>query len=582
MRKLLSIMMTFFLISMMIYPAKAEGNVINVSNYKELSAALQRNDQDVEVVLNSDITMTSGEQLKVWYNKGTVRLNLNGYSIKREGTPWDHMIKLYDNTADTQKLIVYGGTIQDTENNSNAMFDNQGELTIQSGTYIGKSICVLNESDNSVFNFIGGTLKTTSEYTTIDGKENGSPLATIKSMKDSVVNISGEARVESNAQAIYLLGAACNVRDNAYIQGQFGGVYLGTNETTKTPSTLNMTGGTIKAIKAFALAGNNLNSSGSSAEISGGVIESEATGECATIYWPFEGTLTLSGDVVVKGKTGIEIRMGKLNISGDVEVYGNGETSADVPQNGSSQSEGSAILVTTGMYGNNTDQYEKSPSLTLKIDGGHFSSVNNNAITIYDAKTSNYAQKTTVSINNGTFVSEEKEGIYFPEDEISNSDLSIKGGSFDVVDNNNIARYISKDVKNQLEVQSSKGNTLILAADSQSANAYIAEISDIQKIAVTKGDVQLTNIPEGVEVENNGSDTISVNGVSIEAGSKTVVLPATSDRPTRPTYRPSDKDEDLPKTTAECQKEFGKDYIYSDEYGACIIKYMIVDTSVIK
>lgn len=580
MRKLLSIMMTFFLISMMIYPAKAEGNVINVSNYKELSNALQRNNQDVEVVLNSDITMTSGEQLKVRYNKGTVRLNLNGYSIKREGTPWDHMIKLYDNTADTQKLIVYGGTIQDTENNSNAMFDNQGELTIQSGTYIGKSICVLNESGNSVFNFIGGTLKTTSEYTTIDGKENGSPLATIKSMKGSVVNISGEARVESNAQAIYLLGATCNISENAYIQGQFGGVYLGTSTTS--PSTLNMTGGTIKAIKAFALAGNNLNSSGCNAIISGGIIESEATEECATIYWPFEGTLTLSDDAVVRGKTGIEIRMGTLNISGDVKVYGNGETSADVPPNGASQSEGSAILVTTGMYGNNEDQYETSSNLTLNIDGGHFSSINNNAITIYDAKTSNDAQKTTVSINNGTFVSEEKEGIYFPEDEISNSDLSIKGGSFDVVDNNNIARYISKDVKNQLEVQSSKGNTLILAADSQSANAYIAEISNIKKIAVTKGDVQLTNIPEGVEVENNGSDTISVNGVSIEAGSKTVVLPATSDRPTRPTYRPSDKDEDLPKTTTECQKEFGKDYIYSYEYGACIIKYMIVDTSVKK
>ena len=578
MRKLLSIMMTFLLISMMIYPTKAEGNVVYVSDYKGLSDALQRNEQDVEIVLNSDITMTSEKQLKVWYNKGTVRLNLNGHSIKREGKPLEHMIKIYNNTADKQKLIVYGGTIQDAENNSNAMFDNQGELTIQSGTYIGKSICVLNESGKSVFNFNGGTLKTTSEYTTIDGKKDGSPLATIKSMKGSAVNISAEARVESNAQAIYLLGAACNVSDNAYIQGQFGGVYLGTS--TETPSTLDMTGGTIKAIKAFALAGNNLNSSGCNAKISGGIIESEATEECATIYWPFEGVLDLSGDAVVKGKTGIEIRMGTLDISGDVKVYGNGETSPTAPPNGASQSEGSAILVTTGMYGNNEDQYGTSADLKLNINGGHFSSVNNNAITIYDAETSNDAQKTTVSINNGTFVSEEKEGIYFPKDEISNSDLSIKGGSFDVVDNNNIARYISEDVKNKLEVQSSKGNTLVLAADSQSANAYVAEISNIQKIAVTKGGVQLTNIPEGVEVENKGSDTISVNGVPVEVGSKTIVGPATSDRPTRPTYRPSDKDEDLPKTTTECQKEFGKDYVYSDEYGACIIKYMIVDTSV--
>ena len=572
MRKLLSIMMTFFLISMIIYPVKAEGEVIHVNDFTSLSSALKNNTQDVEVVLDNDITMNGTDRLQVMSNAGTVSLNLNGHSIKRDVNPLNPIIKIFYNNS----LIVYGGTIEDTNNNgANAIFDNYGELTVQSGTYIGTGVCVNNASNQgAIFNFYGGTLKTTSEYTTIGG----SPLATIKSMVGSVVNISGEARVESNAQAVYLLGATCNMRENAYIQGQFGGVYLGTSTTS--PSTLNMTGGTIKAIKAFALAGNNLNSSGCNANISGGIIESEATEGCATIYWPFEGTLTLSGGAVVKGKTGIEIRMGTLDISGDVKVYGNGETSPTAPPNGASQSEGSAILVTTGMYGNNEDQYETSSNLTLIIDGGHFSSVKNNAITIYDAKTSNEKQKTTVSINNGTFVSEEKEGIYFPEDEISNSDLSIKGGSFNVVDNNNIARYISEDVENKLEVQSSKGNTLVLAADSQSANAYVAEISNIQKIAVTKGDVQLTNIPDGVEVENKGSDTISVNGVPVEAGSKIIVGPATSDRPTRPTYRPSDKDEDLPKTTTECQKEFGKDYVYSDEYGACIIKYMIVDTSV--
>ena len=471
MRKLLSIMMTFLLISMMIYPTKAEGNVVYVSDYNTLLEKLKDNEQDVEVILNSDITMTSEEQLQVRDNEGIVSLNLNGHSIKRNVNPLNPMIKVYNNN----RLIVYGGTIEDTNNNgANAIFDNYGELTVQSGTYIGTGVCVNNASNQgAIFNFYGGTLKTTSEYTTIGG----SPIATIKSMVGSVVNISGEAKVESNAQAVYLLGATCNMSENAYIQGQFGGVYLGTS--TETPSTLVMTGGTIKAIKAFALAGNNLNSSGCNAEISGGIIESEATEGCATIYWPFEGTLTLSGDAVVKGKTGIEIRMGTLDISDDVEVYGNGETSDDVPPNGASQSEGSAILVTTGMYGNSKDQYTSSADLKLKINGGHFSSVNNNAITIYDANTSNKNQKTTVSIYNGTFVSEEKEGIYFPENKIENSELSINGGSFDVVDNKNIARYISKDVENQLEVQSSKGNTLVLAADSQNANAYVAEISNI-------------------------------------------------------------------------------------------------------
>ncbi len=47
----------------------------------------------------------------------------------------------------------------------------------------------------------------------------------------------------------------------------------------------------------------------------------------------------------------------------------------------------------------------------------------------------------------------------------------------------------------------------------------------------------------------------------------------------RPSYRPSSPSKDLPSNTKECQKEFGDEYIWSDEYDACVIKFMIVDTS---
>lgn len=45
-----------------------------------------------------------------------------------------------------------------------------------------------------------------------------------------------------------------------------------------------------------------------------------------------------------------------------------------------------------------------------------------------------------------------------------------------------------------------------------------------------------------------------------------------------PSVRP-DIDKKLPKSDEECIASFGKDYIYSKKYGACIIKYMIPDTS---
>ena len=47
--------------------------------------------------------------------------------------------------------------------------------------------------------------------------------------------------------------------------------------------------------------------------------------------------------------------------------------------------------------------------------------------------------------------------------------------------------------------------------------------------------------------------------------------------PSSPSHSYTDKD--LPSNTKECQKEFGDEYIWSDEYDACVIKFMIVDTA---
>ena len=47
--------------------------------------------------------------------------------------------------------------------------------------------------------------------------------------------------------------------------------------------------------------------------------------------------------------------------------------------------------------------------------------------------------------------------------------------------------------------------------------------------------------------------------------------------PSSPSHSYTDKD--LPSNTKECQKEFGDEYIWSDEYDACVIKFMIPDTA---
>ncbi len=52
---------------------------------------------------------------------------------------------------------------------------------------------------------------------------------------------------------------------------------------------------------------------------------------------------------------------------------------------------------------------------------------------------------------------------------------------------------------------------------------------------------------------------------------------AISEDVTPPTARP-DKDKDLPQSDEECAMRYGEDYIYSEHYGACIIRYLIPDT----
>ena len=51
----------------------------------------------------------------------------------------------------------------------------------------------------------------------------------------------------------------------------------------------------------------------------------------------------------------------------------------------------------------------------------------------------------------------------------------------------------------------------------------------------------------------------------------------TSEDKTPPSIKP-DTDKVLPQSDEECADAFGKDYIYSKEYGACIIRYLIPDT----
>lgn len=215
--------------------------------------------------------------------------------------------------------------------------------------------------------------------------------------------VSGDARITGANAATEVYGGSLTVSEDAALSGKFGVVLF--NNTQKNTSDaehaeLTMTGGTIEATYGFALSGNNTQSAQCSAEITGGVLKSIEDG--TGIYWPMEGDLTIGGDAVVEGGTGIEMKMGTLTVQDEAQIKGSGVWSEDKPYNGGSQAEGSAILVSAQMYGENAGQYISNPNLTVRILGGVYTSAKGNAVTVYNTEDTP-AQTAEVSVTGGEF-----------------------------------------------------------------------------------------------------------------------------------------------------------------------------------
>ena len=228
----------------------------------------------------------------------------------------------------------------------------------------------------------------------------------------------GEATISGNASvngstAVKVQGASLTVADNASLKGNFGVTLINdpsSNGSNVKNASFKMTGGTITATSGFALSGNNTQSAGCEAEITGGKLEQTSGETC--VYWPMEGKLTVGGNAIVEGGSGIEARMGTITIQDSAAIKGTREyldlteyeqDGKTWPVSGSSQADGSAILISSEMYGDNEGQYQSNPGLTVNIEGGTLTSEKGNAMTVYNLEsTSKENTKATINVTDGT------------------------------------------------------------------------------------------------------------------------------------------------------------------------------------
>ena len=298
-----------------------------------------------------------------------------------------------------------------------------------------------------------------------------------------------------------------------------------------------MTGGTIQANGGFALSGNNLKSAGCSAEITGGSLE-QTTGETC-IYWPMEGSLTVGGNAVVEGGSGIEAKMGTIAIQGSAEIRGTGAYRDDKPLAAGSQADGSAILVSTQMYGDNNGQYISSPNLTVTITGGTLQSTQGNAVTVYNMEDIQ-DQTAEVSITGGELnAADGKAAVQVTnadKDGEKTSDLKTENGenafetakskttvtvsaraALAAVDQNGGVAYYT-DANDALE---SANNS---AGENVQPHVYVLDDSSVDSGKLSNKDVTLTTA-EGVDLlVSSGVPDMIVKETTNQDGSKTYEL----------------------------------------------------------
>ena len=369
-RKLLSLLLVLLLLPAAALATSPEvvRNATKGSAHTSLADAVSKASAGDTLELLADVSLSTSLDIdkSLTLNFGSRTLTLNGCSIQMNEA----------NAALT--LQANGGGVKATGSNNPCFNISTGTLNILSGTY---------QSDVAVIHTDAGKI-TVSGGSLAGGLGSGDKPRTIYSYGASDIRLENNVTVTNAKDAcVALYGGDLTISGNVSLSGVHGVALFNHNKdntSTSIHSSITMTGGSIVA-DGYALSGNNLLSAGSKAVITGGSLSSPST--ATAIYWPMEGTLTIGGNATVTGGTAIEAKMGTITIEDQAVITGTGNWNEKEPENGGSSPEGSALLLSTQLYGQNEGQFIDSRNLTVQLSGGRLVSEKGNAVTVYNAKT---------------------------------------------------------------------------------------------------------------------------------------------------------------------------------------------------
>lgn len=516
--------------------------------YDDLGEALAAAADNKTVTLQKDVTLSASVSAA-----GTSVLDLNGHTVQAGDAMTGSMILVGEGVS--LEITGASGAIKGNAQTTAAVETTGGSVTVSGGSVENtlpaqsdKAKGIGIQSSKGTVTVTGGSVLGNRGIQSVDGVVNvtdGTVKSTVTDTqyynyailsKGGSVAVGGNAVVDGGeiSRAIQASGAKVDISGNAQLSGETGiGIfnYNGTNKEGDTSSTVTITGGSITC-EYFAVAGNNLQSAGTTVNITGGTLYADKTGPA--IYWPMEGTLTIGGTAKVSGGTAIEAKMGTITIKDRAVIEGTGEYNEDEPTNGGSSPEGSALLFSAQMYGgvynDEYKQYRTSPDLTVNIEGGTLKSVNGNAVTVYNTEKTD-AQTAKVTVSGGT--------MEYPKGKAAVRSYASAGNDASVT-GDGLTTTKSKttvEVKNTAAAAATDANGVTLFYTSVDTALEAAGTDPVEVFVFGESDVP-------VEMLDNENVTLTVaNGVNLYVGNGTdnMVLQATKNADGSTSYKLVDK-----------------------------------------
>ena len=457
------------------------------------------------------------------------------------------VLRLLENAEVSQPILLTKNVTLDTNGftvsaaagfKGNFMFTNRGTFNIVGSGKIDGSVgtyplIMINNTGGAVLNIQSSEITGQGVVQNVGGIVNITGGTLTASARNTVLSQFGEVHIGASAHlmaagegksAVQLIGAKMTLSGDAVLSGNGGIVFNSNrNEEGTVSAQVEITGGRIET-KDFPVSGNNQESAGAEVAITGGSLKNISGG--TAIYWPMEGQLTIGGNAVIEGGTGIEAKMGTITIKDNAVITGSGEWKEEKPQNGGANPEGSAFLGSAQMY----DGCINDSSLVVNILGGTLKSVNGNAVTIYNTEEKSDV-RADISVTGGSLQPAAGKGavkVITSGDNTTRFDPDKK--TLDTMKSNTTVK-VAKDVAAAATDRDGKTtyyNTVeeALGSNTEDGNIhiYINENSSVKQEALEGENVILTVAPGVVLEVTSGIDGMIVKETVHEDGSKTYEL----------------------------------------------------------